>query len=274
MRVFRRPFKSILILLAAVFLLIFLHYFKITTPLEGLIQKILNPIEHQFYVVGTTINKFYRHSGAPEDILTINQELTEKIKILTVENAQLKTLLLEKEREDQQIEFLTAEGLAAITAKIIGRSFQANQQTLIINKGWSDGVMAGAPVIAQQGVLIGQIAFVNSHSAHIILINDSLSSFGAVIQNQTFAKGVVVGDRGLSLKMELIPQGEEITVGDIVVTSGIEANIPRGLIIGQIEQVITKPNDLFQEAFIKTLVDFDDLVVVSVLKQQANDQNN
>jgi len=266
MRLFGRSIKLSVLLLAVVILLIFLHQFRILLPIENLLVRILSPIQNQIYVLGVKINNFYSNTGFNKDLVKTNSELEQKFNDLVIENSQLKTMLLEQQEIERQYNFLQEAGLEAVVAKIIGRSLQADYQTLIVNKGEIDGVRVGLPVIASDGAMVGKIAEVNTNSSQVLLINDSHSSLAATIQNESLTKGVVVGERGLSLKMELIPQDEEIGIGEVVVTSGLEADIPRGLVIGQIEQVTSEPNGFFQTAFLDPLANPDDLVVVSILK--------
>ena len=91
------------------------------------------------------------------------------------------------------------------------------------------------------------------------------------MENETKSQGVVIGEHGLSLKMELIGQNEVVKEGETVVTSGLEPTIPRGLVIGKISRVLAEPNSFFQTAFIQSLVKVDSLVVVSVLKSVNDD---
>jgi rod shape-determining protein MreC len=68
--------------------------------------------------------------------------------------------------------------------------------------------------------------------------------------------------------MNFIPQSAEISLDDVVVTSGLEQYIPRGLIIGKIIEVTKDNNELWQNAVIESTVDSEDLVIVSVLLPQ------
>ncbi len=268
---FRPSTKLPIILLAVIILLIFLHYFKILLPGENLIIKALSPIQNQVYIMGVKINNFYNTTRFRKDLVTTNLELEKKVKELTIQNAELRVLLAENQALQDQLNFLASSGLEAINAKVIGKNLQTNWQTLILDKGQKDGVQLGFPVIAQEGVIVGKVVEVGRNNCQILLINDSHSSLAATIQNQARTKGVVVGERGLSLKMELIPQDEEILVGDTVVTSGLEPNIPLGLVIGQVEQVIAEPNSFFQKAILQPLINFDDLIIVSILKNTSNE---
>ena len=127
------------------------------------------------------------------------------------------------------------------------------------------------PLITDQGIMVGKIFKVYPSSSEAILINDSLSRVSAMVQNETNTQGVVVGEHGLSLTMELIPQNEEIKVDDFVITAGIEPTIPRGLVIGQVSRVVAEPNSLFQTVRVRPLVRADSLTVVSILTGPGHD---
>jgi len=269
-KIFNRKIKLPVALLAVLILLIFLHYIKVLTPVENLMIRIIAPVQNRVYMVGVKINNFYNVARFQKDLLKSNLELEQKVKDLTVENAELKIQLSEKQELQKQADFIFSSGFQAVNAKIIGRNLQSNFQTIILNKGKNDAIEIGLPVIAEQGIIIGKIVEVKNSSCQVLLINDSHSSLAALIQD-TAIKGVVIGERGLSLKMELIPQDQQIKNGQVVITSGLEENIPKGLVIGQIEQVVSEPNSFFQQAFLKPLINFDDLIAVSVLKSVYND---
>jgi len=50
--------------------------------------------------------------------------------------------------------------------------------------------------------------------------------------------------------MSLIPQNEEVAVGDIVITSGLEREVPYGLLIGEVSVVEKELYQPFQKAII------------------------
>ena len=48
------------------------------------------------------------------------------------------------------------------------------------------------------------------------------------------ALGIAHGQHNINLKIDMLPKDIPILEGDLVATSGLESNIPAGLIIGQI----------------------------------------
>ncbi len=257
-----------LIILAVLILLIFLHYVGILNPIESFAVKVFSPFQHQTYVFGSKINNFYTNITSKKDLIRSNEELNNEVKRLVVENAQLRSEIYECKEISLQTDFLKSQGFNAVIAKVIGRNPQPGRQAIILNKGKKDGIQKDMPVITAGGIIIGKIFESYISSCQVILINDSQSRTAALIENDHQSNGVISGEHGIGLKMELIPQNELAQEGQTVVTSGLENSIPRGLVVGKISRIINEPNSFFQTALIQPLVKIDNLTIVSVLVGQ------
>jgi rod shape-determining protein MreC len=76
---------------------------------------------------------------------------------------------------------------------------------------------------------------------------------------------LIQGQADGTLVMRAIPQGDVVSVGDTVFTSGLGGNFPRQILIGQIIEVERKDYDLYQSAIVRPTVDFDHLEVALVI---------
>jgi rod shape-determining protein MreC len=119
------------------------------------------------------------------------------------------------------------------------------------------------PVISERG-LVGHILTVGANWSKVLLIIDPSSSVAAMTQSER-APGVVSGRLGQDLEMEYIPHRERVTVGDIVLTSGMGGRYPPGLVVGQITEVQRRDVDAFQQATVRPSVSFGKLETVLVL---------
>ena len=151
---------------------------------------------------------------------------------------------------------------------VIEKAIKYNAKTIAKRKGASD---KEADDIAKKAVSSCLGINENYPEKGFLLIYDSYSRMAALIQNESQSKGIVMGEHGLSLKMELIPKNELIKENDIVVTSGLEQNIPQGLVIGKISRFLNEPNDFFQTAWLQSPIKVDNLIFVSVLISPAYD---
>ncbi len=150
-----------------------------------------------------------------------------------------------------------------VTARVIARDTTGLLRTVIIDHGSRDGLAVGMPVITDLG-LVGRISAVTAVSAQITLIIDTTSYVNARLQ-ATQGEGSVVGTASGDLRMTFIKLTDSIHDNDLVVTSGIGGNFPRGLTIGQVTSSRRDDSQLFQEAEIHSLIDFNRLDLVMVI---------
>jgi len=150
-----------------------------------------------------------------------------------------------------------------LSAAVIGRDPSPFLHYVIINRGSNDGILRGMPVVTNQG-LIGRVDAVIADAARIQLITDPSSSVNVRLQNaETEASlvGSVTGD----VTLQLIPQDINVQAGDLVLTSGLGGGYPPDLIIGQVVNVRSRDFDLFQQATVQPVVDFNRLEIVLVI---------
>ncbi len=252
--------------IAVIGLLIFLHVSKIIKPVESFLVNILNPVFSSFYSVSSGLHSTYSEQTDKRDLTKINKQLEEQVNQLMAENARLKVLEEENKILREHLKFLTKGEYNYVISNIVSRGGLADvNQAIIIDKGSGDGLRAGLVMVNNQGIIVGKIKQVKDHLAEAYLITSQQCRLAATTLNQDRTSGIVQGELGLTIKMGFIPQTEEISVGDTIITSGLEQDIPRGLVIGRVTEVSKESNELWQTAIVEPLVDFDELIIVSVL---------
>ncbi len=257
-------FKLVFIAIIIIIILIFFHQIKLLSPLENFFQKIFLPIQLKTYQIANAIREKMDFLSSRKKIIKENKKLTQKIQELIIKKSQFEELSQENEILRKELNFVKKNNLSFVITQIIGEKNDSGLQTLIINKGETNGLIKGLPV-TMQGFLIGKIIKVDKYTAQVLPIIENQSLVAAVIQNYPKTNGLVKGEYNLSLIMELIPQDIEIKVGDLVITSGLENNIPRGLVIGQIEKIINQSEELYQKAQINSPISFKSLNFLTVL---------
>lgn len=276
---FKIKTKDIFVFMAVIGLLIFLHFIKVLQPIENIIIFILNPLTSGIHSVSTDLRTAYDKQTDKRDLLKVVLDLEERTKQLMVENTELDNLREENEKLRQHLKFLTKNEFDYILANIIFRDVLEDStslsQVIIIDKGSQDGLYPGLAVVSSQGILVGKVAEVKKNIAKVLLVTDSKCKLAAAMQSQDSHEayktiGVAEGELGLTIKMNFIPQTKKIEVGDTVVTSGLEKDIERGLLIGQVTQVDNSSNEVWQSVTIEPLADLDDLFIVSILLPKEN----
>ncbi|MBU4256933.1 rod shape-determining protein MreC [Patescibacteria group bacterium] len=261
--------KKYILFTAVIGLLIFLHITKILSPVESFITGALRPLLGGLYSASSSLRSAYNDQTRKKDFSAELESMGNEVNLLTAENARLKILEEENQVLREHLNFLGKDRSKHIMGNIISRGGTGNNlsqgQAIVIDKGAKDGISPGLAVVNGQGIMIGKIIAVQDYLSEVYLTVNPACRLAAVIQNQDKTSGITQGELGLAIKMEFIPQTKEIKAGDIVVTSGLEQNIPRGLVIGKVAQVNKESNELWQNAVIEPLIDLDELIIVSVL---------
>lgn len=255
-----------------VLVLVFSHYSHLTRPFENVLIRIVQPAQSSLFLASQQSIKAMEDAGkvrnlSPEELLEQQTIFEDKMRNLMVENAHLKTLVEETELLEQQVSFLEERSYQAVTARITSRSTESISQTITINAGTAQGLQKGFPVIIENGILIGTINTASDFSSEVLLLTSFASQVNSFVQNESQSPGIIKGEHNLSLYMDFIPQLDAIAPGQSVLTSGIDPHIPKGLVIGQIQEVINEPGSLFQKAIVEPFFDSSELSIVSIIVQ-------
>lgn len=266
----RLNFKKYTVIITVITLLIFLHYAKLLEPIESFLNKSLKPIFSGFYSLSASLNKIYSAETVKHNLASELKQAGEKINQLTAENVKLRFLEEENSALRKHLNFLRKDNRRYLMSNIISRG--EGNQSVVIDKGFRDGLSPGLAVVSStamgtssQGVIIGKIVNVKEQIAEVYLATNRNSKLAASIFGENKTSGIASGELGLTVKMDFIPQTENIKAGDIVATSGLEPSIPRGLVIGRVAKVSKENNEVWQTAVIEPLIGLNALAIVSIL---------
>lgn len=271
MLLLRRTIKITILTVAIIFLLFFLHYLRVTVFFENVIIVLTNPILRIMNSASVLISENYFNWQNRNELIFENEALKERLAAMIQEKAKYKMIEEENEFLQKQLKFNKSQKNEIEIAEIIGKSGDAAMNALILNKGGKHGIENGQPVVVEEGILIGKIIKVNKENSLALLLNDDLSKVAATIENSEKTIGIVEGEYGLGMKMRLIPAAEFVNENDLVITSGLEKKLPRGLIIGSAKNIKKAPEELFQEVSVESPINFDKQSIVTVIKTHEND---
>lgn len=197
---------------------------------------------------------------------------------LALENQQLSLQLgsvqeaaLENERLKAALDVRSRyEALDPIFARVIAREPGQWFDTFSINRGKNDGVTAGMSVVNGDG-LIGRVYEAGMNYAKVICIIDSRSAVACMIQS-TRDNGIMRGRAAVSSDdaqcyVYYLPNLNNITPGDVVITSGTDSLFPKGLHIGTVTAISMDAGSEGSYAVVTPSVDFLHIEEVFVLRE-------
>ncbi len=255
--------KRIIILIIAL-LFFSLYFFGFLRPLERGLQGFFNWSSYKLASIRPGEN-FYECQESEEIINSLQAQLSQK----TIDEANLEILKEENQQLRKYFNFYKEESyslvLVNVASKEINFGSRNKDYNLIIDKGLNDGLVSGLVLVNENGVVIGKITAVKQASSQVCLITASNCQLAATILNQDRSVGLTDGELGLTVSLDMIPQTEEINIDDIIVTSGLSELIPRGLVIGRVNKIEKKSNEIWQKAVIEPDISLNNLNILSVI---------
>lgn len=246
-------------------LLIFLNPRGAFNPIQKFFLRVAYPIQKTFYILGRKTSDSLVFLGSIRNLRVENEKLIRENHSLAAEMANFKSEQKENAMLREQLSLAPKKDFNLEASFVIGQDPQRLGSWLLIDKGNDKGIKVGMPVIAFEGILIGKISEVNLNSSKV----DLLSFFGSAVNAidvETNARGVVKGEYGLGIIMDMISQSESLNEGDIIVTSGLGSDMPKGLLIGKIQEIRQTGDKLFQQAIVMPRVKYSKLDMVFVVK--------
>ncbi|KKQ28100.1 MAG: Cell shape-determining protein MreC [Candidatus Magasanikbacteria bacterium GW2011_GWC2_37_14] len=257
--------KTFLAISVVILLTTFFHYIGLLKPLENLIRSFISPVSKVMYDLSLEIKGQNQNFSTVEELKNAYIISEEKLLEKEIFDSQIKLVSAENEELRKELNFLKKNSYQTLGADVIGKNIDSLGNTIIINRGEDSNLKVGQSVVVSEGVLIGKIIKVEKSNSVIRLINDNQSKIAATILNENKSIGLVEGGYGISIYLNFVPQTEKIIIGDVVVTSGLETNIPKGLLLGKVEAVEKEAYQPFQKAILTPFVDLEKIFVVSVI---------
>lgn len=198
-----------------------------------------------------------------------NKELKEqleesKLQLLEAQKIEIENINLRKALKIEE----KYNHFSKIYANVVLRDYSNWNETFVIDKGSNDGIKEKQTVISPEG-LVGYISQVTSSTSVVTTILNPNTSVSVEISTVN-ALALVKGDFDLKekeqMKLTNLPISTELSVGEKIYTSGIGTMYEKGLIIGEIAEVINSKNNVDRYAIIKPYVDFSSLDFVAIIK--------
>ncbi len=160
-----------------------------------------------------------------EDLLLLRAK-TEKMAALTAENNRLRDLLGSAEKLQDNV----------VVAELIGVDPDPGKHEVVIDKGTSDGVFIGQPLLDAKG-LMGQVVGVSRYSSRVLLISDPSHSVPVQVARSNL-RFVAQGTGAMSrLDLMYVQNTADVRTGDLLISSGLGGRFPVGYPVGIVNKV-------------------------------------
>ena len=263
---FKQLFK-VFSILAIFAVLIIWNPKNLFNPFQEIFARTNYAFQKLFSTIGDSAGGFFDFLGSISKLKDENRGLLKENNFFISQLAMLQEEKKENKILREHLELSPKNKFDLENAFVIGQDPQRLGSWIMIDKGSSSGITVGMPVIVSDGILVGKIEETSGVSSKVSLLTNSTSIVNAIDLNSE-AKGVLRGEYGLGILLDLVSQEDVLNNGDDVITSGLGGDVPRGLFIGKIQEFGVSSDKLFQQAVVIPRVKYSDLRVVSVIKNQ------
>ncbi|ADH86614.1 rod shape-determining protein MreC [Desulfurivibrio alkaliphilus] len=196
-----------------------------------------------------------------------NRRLREELRQHKAATSQYREAVATNVRLKKLLELRESLPDPTITARVIGRDSSLWFKTITIDRGSSDGIERGMPVVTVEGV-VGQVINTSPNYAKVLLANDPNSAIDVIVQKNR-VQGIIKGD-GDGFTLHYVLRTSDVAPGDHVITSGLGGVFPKGLPVGQVSEVIRARRGMFQTIQVEPAADFSRLEHLIIIMKKSS----
>ncbi len=237
---------------------------------QGIFEGVSHPVAQFMAIPIQTLASFdygirdaWNRYLALQGVYEQNLELQNEVQQLQSRVSQLREQIIVSDQLGHMLDFQAVAPMETVAARVIGRNATNWYRAIIIDKGSQHGIKTEMGVVTETGV-VGRVINVNPSTAIVLLLTDPNVAMAGMIQRSR-DEGIVQGTAQGFVRMKYLPPLSKVEIGDLVVTSGLNEDYPRGLLIGHVHRLEKGDADLFQLAEIHPIVDFSKLEGVLVI---------
>lgn len=270
--------KKIIIIAVSILLLTFMGISaggrSSVSVVENLVAEVIYPIQKFFYGINQSIGeriepiaKVYKNARENEALKEEVESLRAQVVSLTLDQRELIEL---RELKDA-LRYVETESIQNfVSASVLSKDPGNWYENFVIDAGSEDGVTKNSAVINGSG-LVGMVYDVGTNWAKVVTLIDkrstiSFSSVGIIAPYD----GQIIGSADHILRGQIFDPTAKMSPGDLLVTSGLGI-FPKGIVIGEIKELIDNRDALLPEVVVEPFVDFQSVKKVMVIPSASID---
>ncbi|MBI2217978.1 MAG: rod shape-determining protein MreC [Candidatus Rokubacteria bacterium] len=190
-----------------------------------------------------------------KDVRNENTRLREEIRKFRIDGLVVAEVQDENRRLRRLLDLRARLPLDTLAGEVIAREWGGWVRSLTVNRGRGDNVTRLTAAITPDG-LIGRVVDVRLGVSIVQVLTDPASTVGAhAVRTRT--PGIVEGEPRGTMRLKFMARdGNQIQVGDLIVTAGQGGVFPRGLPVGRVRAIDDRGAALFHYAALEPVVDF------------------
>ncbi len=220
----------------AVFLMVADARFKMATPLRDAVAAALLPLQRTVAAPLTLVHEAKAYMQGLGQARESEQRAREQLAAQSARAALATELTHENLRLRALLDLQPTVATRSTPAQVLYEAADPYTRKVFVDRGSAHGVLLGAPVITELGVL-GQATRVYSWTSEVTLLEDKDATV-PVINTRSQLRGVAFGGaQGGGMELRYTAANADVQVGDVLHTSGLDGVYPPGLAVATVRSV-------------------------------------
>lgn len=251
----------------AVFLMAADTRMQLVKPMRAGIAMALLPIQRALMVPVQTVSSGGAYLQGLQAALSAENTAQAQVARQAERAAQVEALMAENSRLRALLELRQALVVRSVPAEVMYESADPFSRKVVIDRGSTQGLHQGSPVINDAGVL-GQVTRLYPLSAEVTLLADKDAAI-PVLNSRTQQRSAAFGAGGGLLELRFMAGNADVQVGDLLTTSGIDGVYPPGLQVARVASVERRADAGFARVMLTPAAQPDSVRHVLVLEPLA-----
>ena len=220
----------------ALFLMVADTRFDFAKPLRAALATALLPVQRALNVPVQLWQAGAGYLGGLSGAQASEKAALEKLALQSEKASRADRLEQENERLRALLDLRAALQVLSIPAEVLYEAADPFSRKLFIDRGATQGVALGAPVLGADGVL-GQVTRLFPLSSQVTLLIDKDAAI-PVLNLRTQARSAAFGGAGGdAMELRYMAANADVKVGDELITSGVDGVYPPGLAVARVSAV-------------------------------------
>ena len=252
----------------ALFLMVADTRFEFARPLRAAVATALLPVQRVLAVPVQLWQGGADYLGGLSGALAGEKAAEKQLAQQAEKAARAERLERENQRLRALLELRPTLQVRSIAAEVLYEAADPFSRKLFIDRGATQGVALGAPVVGPDGVL-GQVTRVFPLSAQVTLLIDKDAAI-PVLNARTLARSAAFGGAGGdAMELRYMAANADVQVGDELLTSGVDGIYPSGLSVAKVTAVERRAESGFARILLAPTASADGVRHVLVLEPLA-----
>jgi rod shape-determining protein MreC len=241
--------------------------FKVTQPLRVAMATALLPVQRALLVPVDLMADAGDHVQGLRAARAAEAAARNELARLSLRASQVERLSEENSRLRALLDMKPALTVKSISAQVMYEAADPYSRKVFIDRGTTHGVVLGAPVINEVGV-VGQVTRAYPLTSIVTLLSDRDAAI-PIYNNRSQQRGAAFGGVEGGMELRYMAGNVDAKPGDALTTSGVDGVYPPGLAVGQITRVDRRADTGFARIVVMPAVKLDSVHQLLVLEPMS-----